>query len=91
MSFNKPVTFVLHGRALAEELERGVAAHFEALGELAVFGGVHFGQLDWALLLLQLSGSLGVLGRQCFAVAAPGGVWLIFTSINSFNIGKPTK
>lgn len=71
---NEKHTSVLDVAARAEELEGGVAAHAVLLGNVLMDGGIYLGQLDAGAFLLQLTGSLGILGSERLAVTAPRSV-----------------
>mmetsp|Transcript_27444 Transcript_27444/g.87288 ORF Transcript_27444/g.87288 Transcript_27444/m.87288 type:complete len:304 (-) Transcript_27444:56-967(-) len=71
-----PSAAVILGHPVSEELERRVAAHAKAASEVTVGIGVKFGEWHRFGELLRLGRRLGPLGRELFAVSAPGSVKL---------------
>jgi hypothetical protein len=49
---------------LLEEFQSGISSDFKLLSNFSLFGSVQLAQLDWRVLLSQLTGSLSVLGGQ---------------------------
>ena len=63
---SSPAAAILHGLAILEELQSGVASHLKLLSQLGLLSGVHLTQLDGRVLLSQDSSSLGILGGKSY-------------------------
>ena len=68
------LTSVLNLLSTLKEFDSWVTSDPMLLGQLTFLSGVNFGQSDRRTFLLQLLGSLGVLGGQSLAMSAPGGI-----------------